>query len=175
MKISIIAAMANNRVIGLKNRMPWHLSADLKRFKSITMGAPVLMGRKTYESIGKPLPGRTNIIISRNPDYRQEGCLIANTIDSAITTGCRIADEIFVIGGSDLYDALLPNAQTLYLTMIKMDFHGDTFFPEINPDTWFELEREDIVDDPNAGFCYSFVKLVRRRNGIKLMGDRSEY
>src|SRR5512136_2076167 len=98
MKISLIVAMASNRAIGLNNQMPWHLSADLKKFKKITMGAPILMGRKTYESIGRPLPGRTNIIISRNPDYRQEGCLVFNDIEKALAY-CRDAEEVFVIGG----------------------------------------------------------------------------
>lgn len=164
MKISIIVAMASNRVIGLNNQMPWHLSADLKRFKSITMASPILMGRKTFESIGRPLPGRTNIIISRNPDYRQAGCLIADSIEAGITAGCRIADEIFIIGGSALYETLLTQAQTIYLTEIKKDFPGDTFFPYFNPSHWLEQERDDIVDDPTAGFDYSFVKLIRTRN-----------
>jgi dihydrofolate reductase len=162
MNISIIVAMANNRVIGLNNRMPWHLSEDLKRFKSITMGSPILMGRKTFESIGRPLPGRTNIIVTRNPYYQQEGCLIAHSIEAAIKTGCQIADEIFIIGGSELYEAVLGKTKTIYLTLIKKDFEGDTFFPEINPDEWLELEKTDVADDLSAGFDYSFVKLVRK-------------
>jgi dihydrofolate reductase len=162
MKITLIVAMTTNRVIGLNNRMPWHLPADLKRFRKITMGYPILMGRKTFESIGKPLPGRTNIIISKNPDYRQAGCLVFNDIPTAIHAGCRFAEEIFVIGGSDLYQATLPLAGTLYLTEINKDFPGDTFFPEIDPGDWTEQEREDIPDDPAAEFDYSFLKWVRR-------------
>jgi dihydrofolate reductase len=162
MKITLIAAMTSNRVIGINNKMPWHLPADLKRFRKITMGSPILMGRKTFESIGKPLPGRTNIIISRNPDYRQDGCLVFNDIQAAIHAGCRLAGEVFVIGGSDLYQAILPMASTLYLTEIKKNFPGDTFFPEIDPEDWTEQEREDIRDDPAAGFDYSFLKWVRR-------------
>ncbi|MDP3330684.1 MAG: dihydrofolate reductase, partial [Methylococcaceae bacterium] len=100
MKISLIVAMASNRVIGLNNQMPWHLSADLKKFKSITIGKPIVMGRKTFESIGRPLPSRTNIIISRNPDYSQAGCIVVNDLDSALASACQQADEIFVIGGS---------------------------------------------------------------------------
>jgi len=162
MKITLIAAMTTHRVIGLNNRMPWHLPADLKRFRKITMGYPILMGRKTFESIGKPLPGRTNIVISRNPEYRQAGCLVFNDLEKAIKAGCGMAGEIFVIGGSDLYQATLPLAGTLHITEIKKDFPGDTFFPEINPGDWIETEREDVRDDPAAGFDYSFLKWVRR-------------
>lgn len=161
MKISLIVAMASNRVIGLNNQMPWHLSADLKKFKSITMGKPIVMGRKTFESIGRPLPGRTNIIISRNPDYRQAGCIVVNDLDSALASAGQQADEIFVIGGSALYDALLPRANRLYLTQINAAFEGDTFFPEINWDEWQELNREDIANDPQVTFSYSFLQLER--------------
>jgi dihydrofolate reductase len=163
MKISLIVAMASNRAIGLNNQMPWHLSADLKKFKKITMGAPILMGRKTYESIGRPLPGRTNIIISRNPSYSQPGCLVFNDIDQALAS-CADADEVFVIGGSDFYRAMLPVAGTLYLTLIHQEFPGDTFFPEIDAKQWIEVEREDIQDDPDAAFSYSFVKLEKQKH-----------
>jgi dihydrofolate reductase len=162
MKISLIVAMASNRAIGLNNQMPWHLSADLKKFKKITMGAPILMGRKTYESIGRPLPGRTNIIISRNPSYSQPDCLVFNDIEKALES-CRDAEEIFVIGGSDLYKSMLPVADTLYLTQIHQEFPGDTFFPEIDAEQWIEVEREDIQDDPDVDFSYSFLKLERHK------------
>ncbi|MGZ5076078.1 MAG: dihydrofolate reductase [Methylobacter sp.] len=162
MKISLIVAMASNRAIGLDNQMPWHLSADLKKFKQITMGAPILMGRKTYESIGRPLPGRTNIIISRNPSYSQPGCLVFNEIETALAH-CRDAEEIFVIGGSDFYRSMLPIADTLYLTQIHQEFPGDTFFPEIDAEQWIEVEREDIQDDPDVAFGYSFLKLEKVR------------
>jgi dihydrofolate reductase len=161
MKISLIVAMASNRVIGNNNLMPWHLSADLKKFKKITMGSPILMGRKTYESIGRPLPGRTNIIISRNPEYQQDGCLVFNDIETAIKKGCESAGEIFVIGGSDLYEAILPIADALYLTIINREFQGDTFFPDIDLNDWSEVERENIHDDPDAAFSYSFLKLEK--------------
>jgi len=162
MKISLIVAMASNRAIGLNNQMPWHLSADLKKFKKITMGSPILMGRKTYESIGRPLPGRTNIIISRNPSYSQPGCLVFNDTDKALES-CRDAEEIFVIGGSELYKSTLPVADTLYLTQIHREFPGDTFFPAIDAGQWVEVEREDIQDDPDVSFNYSFLKLERRK------------
>ncbi len=160
MKISFIVAMASNRAIGLNNQMPWHLSADLKKFKQITMGSPILMGRKTYESIGRPLPGRSNIIISRNTDYQQQDCLVFDDIDKAIGA-CKDYDEIFIIGGATFYDAMLPKADTLYLTEIHQDFEGDTFFPVIKPEEWKETDRVDITDDPTVDFTYSFIKLER--------------
>jgi len=163
MKISLIVAMASNRAIGLNNQMPWHLSADLKRFKKITLGSPILMGRKTYESIGRPLPGRANIIISRNPSYSQPGCLVFNDIEKALES-CGDSEEVFVIGGSDFYKSMLPVADTLYLTQIHQDFPGDTFFPEIDSEQWIEVEREDIQDDPDVAFSYSFLKLEKRRH-----------
>jgi dihydrofolate reductase len=163
MKISLIVAMASSRVIGNKGQMPWHLSADLKKFKKITMGSPVLMGRKTYESIGRPLPGRTNIIISRNPSFQPEGCLVFNNIESALKRGCQSAEKVFVIGGSALYEAMLPLADTLYITQIHKKFQGDTFFPRFDREEWFEVEQErkDIHDDPDAGFSYSFLLLKK--------------
>ena len=161
MKISLIVAMATNRAIGLDNKMPWHLSADLKKFKAITMGSPIVMGRKTYESIGRPLPGRSNIIISRNLDYQQTDCLVFNDIKTAIAASSKEADEIFIIGGAELYKATLPLADNLYLTLINQDFTGDTFFPEIDFKAWSEVSREDISDDPSVNFSYSFLKLSR--------------
>ena len=125
------------------------------------MGSPILMGRKTYESIGRPLPGRTNIIISRNPDYRQDGCVVVNTIESALKTGGKNAAELFIIGGSDLYKATLPIADSIYLTLINKAFNGDTFFPDFDMQDWAEAERDDINDDPDAAFSYSFLKLNR--------------
>ena len=166
MKISLIVAMASNRVIGLNNKMPWHLSADLKKFKKITMGSPILMGRKTHESIGKPLPGRTNIIISRNLDYRQDGCLVFNDLKIALKKACESAEEVFVIGGSDVYEAILPIADTIYLTIINREFQGDAFFPEIDLNDWSEVAREDIKDDPDAAFSYSFLKLEKTNRGL---------
>ncbi len=161
MKISIIAALAGNRAIGLSNKMPWHLSADLKKFKKITMGSPILMGRKTYESIGHPLPGRDNIIISRNPDYKQEGCFVFDDIEKAITQ-FEQHDEIFIIGGASFYKSMLPRADFLYLTQINKNFDGDVFFPYIDSKAWKEIEREDIADDPAVDFDYSFLVLERR-------------
>ena len=161
MKISLIVAMASNRAIGLNNQMPWHLSADLKRFKQVTMGHPIIMGRLTFEAIGKPLPGRTNIIVSRNKAYQQEGCLIADSIESASYKACRLANEVFVIGGATLYKATLPVADNLFITQINQEFEGDTFFPEFDRSQWLEVEREDVTDDTQTGFSYSFLKFAR--------------
>ncbi|NOU20215.1 MAG: dihydrofolate reductase [Methyloglobulus sp.] len=147
--------------MGLANQMPWHLSADLKRFKQLTMGYPILMGRKTFESIARPLPGRTNIIVSRNPAYRPEGCIVVGTVEAAISHACQLADEVFVIGGSTLYEATLPIADTLYITQINRDFNGDTFFPDFDWNRWSEIAREDVVDDPKVNFTYSFLKLQK--------------
>ena len=166
MKLSLIVAMASNRAIGLNNQMPWHLSADLKKFKQITMGAPILMGRKTYESIGRPLPGRDNIIISRNPTYTQKGCRVFNDIDSALSS-CQQYDEVFIIGGASFYQSVLAKADILYLTHINKEFDADTFFPEIDKNEWKEVSREDISDDNTVDFSYSFIKLERLPTKIK--------
>jgi dihydrofolate reductase len=161
MKISLIVAMASNRAIGLNNQMPWHLSADLKRFKQITMGHPIIMGRKTFEAIGKPLPGRTNIIVSRTSHYQQDGCYVADSIEAAISLGCRLANEVFVIGGATLYEATLPLTDTLYITQINQEFEGDTFFPSIDKTQWAEAGREDIINDDTVNFSYSFLTFHR--------------
>jgi dihydrofolate reductase len=163
MKISIIVAMASNRIIGDKGLMPWHLSADLKKFRKITTGFPIIMGRKTYQSIGKPLPNRTNIIISHNTDYSPDGCLVFNDLTSAVTHACQLAEQVFVIGGSMLYETLLPVANTLYITQIHQEFAGDTWFPAFDSNEWLEVAREDIHDDTSVAFDYSFVQLIRRQ------------
>ena len=160
MKISLIVAMASNRVIGINGQMPWHLSADLKKFRQITCGHPILMGRKTYESIGRPLPGRRNIIISRNPDYQVTDCEVFSDIDLAIAS-CDENAELFVIGGAAFYETMLPKANFLYLTEINKQFVGDTYFPEINKAQWQEIERVEISDDGSVDFSYCFLKLQR--------------
>lgn len=160
MKISLIVAMASNQTIGINNQLPWHLSADLKHFKQLTMGSPILMGRKTYESIGRPLPGRLNVIISRNAQYQQEGCIVFNDCAAALEH-CQAYNELFVIGGSSFYASMLPRADFIYLTAIHQDFVGDTFFTHIPPSEWQEVERIDVNDDPDVAFTYSFIKLAR--------------
>ncbi len=162
MKISLIVAMSENRVIGINNEIPWRLSADLRNFKKITLGKPILMGRKTFESIGRPLPGRKNIIISRNPAFKQEDCFVYQSIDSAIAACEQEYDEIMIIGGASFYQALLPKAHRLYLTRIHSAFAGDTFFPEFDPAQWQQIDRQNINDDPSVPFDYSFIVLERR-------------
>jgi dihydrofolate reductase len=160
MIIALISAMGRNRVIGINNTLPWRLPADLKHFKQITMGKPVLMGRKTYESIGKPLPGRTNIIISRDGDYRVPGCIVAHSIDAALASAAG-HEEIMVIGGAALYQQMLPRADRLYLTLIDEDFKGDAWFPEIQPEQWQEQDRVDHEPDAANPYHYSFMTLQR--------------
>lgn len=150
--------MARNRVIGLDNKMPWHLSADLKYFKKITMGKPIIMGRKTCESIGRPLPGRRNIVVTRNPDFSMNGFDVFNDLDLALDD-CKQQSEVMVIGGAKLYEVLLPQADYLYITYIDENFSGDTFFPEINQNQWREIYRQDIDNDEQVSFAYSFVVL----------------
>ena len=160
MKISLIVAMARNYAIGLNGQMPWHLPADLKHFRAITMGHPIIMGRKTFAAIGKPLPGRRNLVISHNPDFKAEGAEVFNQIDSALAQ-CADLEQVFIIGGASLYEAMLARADFLYLTEIDKDFEGDTFFPEFDRQDWQELDRQDFCD-PGAEFNYSFITLAKR-------------
>lgn len=159
MKISLVVAMAENRVIGSNNALPWRLSPDLKRFRRITMGHPIVMGRKTYESIGRPLDGRKNIVITRNPDFRPEGVTVAGSIDEALASAND--DEIMIIGGADIYEQTLPRADRIHLTLIHERFGGDVYFPEIDSDEWKETDREDVEPGADAAFGYSFVTLER--------------
>ncbi len=156
MKISLIAALAENGVIGHRQRLPWRLSADLKKFRELTWGAPILMGRATHESIGRALPGRRNLVLSRQSGYQSPGCECFTDLESALLT-CREAPEVFVIGGETLYRELLPHAERLYLTMIGKTFVGDTFFPTVNWSSWRETQRVTIENDETVDFDYSFA------------------
>lgn len=161
MKLSLIVAMASNRIIGQNNQIPWHLSADLKKFKKITMHHPIIMGRKTFESIGRALPGRQNIIISRHADYAQQGCLVFNNLESALSH-CSGSEEVFVIGGATLYTVALAKADRLYITEIKQAFDGDTWFPEINKKHWQLISHQAINNDNSVNFSYSFTVYARQ-------------
>ena len=161
MIISIIVAMARNRVIGKNNRLPWHLPADLKHFKETTMGHPIIMGRKTYESIGRPLPGRTNIVVTRNPEFRAEGCTVVHSLEEALRAA-EEAEEVFVIGGATLYREALPIANRIYLTLVEADIEGDTLFPEIDSDSWEEVHCETHPSDERNPYAYSFIELKRK-------------
>jgi len=159
-RICLIAALAANRVIGKNNALPWHLPADLKRFKALTMGHPVVMGRKTYESIGRPLPGRRNLVITRNRGYSAPGCEVVHSFDAAIAA-CRDAQEIFVIGGAELYRESLPRAHCLELTEIRAEIEGDATFPEFSVSEWQETGREIHSDEAGIPFRYDFARYER--------------
>ncbi|MGR3980625.1 type 3 dihydrofolate reductase [Pseudoalteromonas sp. 1181_04] len=159
MKISMIAAMAKNRVIGQDNNMPWHLPADLQHFKAVTMNKPVIMGRKTFESIGRPLPGRRNIVISRNTDYTAAGIDVVASPEAAISLVCE-SDEVMVIGGGNVYQQFLKSADTLYLTFIDLDVAGDTQFPDYEQSAnWQVVEELYNQPDDNNIYGYKFVTL----------------
>lgn len=160
MRISIIAAMAKNRVIGVRNELPWRLPADMRRFRQITMGHPVLMGRKTHESIGKPLPGRENIVLSRNSGYSAESCVVVHDVDAAIAR-CAADAEVMIIGGASFYAQVLPRAARMYLTYVHHDFEGDQYFPAFDECEWRESAREDFAADETNPYSFSFVTLDR--------------
>ena len=162
MMISMIAAMAHDRVIGLDNQMPWHLPADLAHFKRVTLGKPVLMGRKTFESIGRPLPGRRNLVISRNPDYRADGVEVIDSVEAALALLGEGVDELMVIGGGHLYGQLLPRADRLYLTRIDLMVEGDTRFPAFDEGEWHCVEREPHEADEKNSHPYCFETWQRR-------------
>ncbi|ELI6422936.1 type 3 dihydrofolate reductase [Aeromonas veronii] len=163
MKISMIAAMAHDRVIGKDNQMPWHLPADLAHFKRVTLGKPVLMGRKTFESIGRPLPGRRNLVISRNPDYQAEGIEVVGSVEAALAllAGSSV-EELMVIGGGHLYAEMLPSVDCLYLTRIDLAVEGDTRFPAFDDGQWQRVDCESHSADEKNPHPYSFETWQRR-------------
>lgn len=166
MKLALIVAMARNRVIGKNNKMPWHLPEDLRYFKRVTLGKPVVMGRNTFESIGKPLVQRPNIIISRNPDYRVEGASVVHSLDAALTLGSSLLqhadDELMIIGGAQIYAQALPQAQRLYLTEVQASPDGDAFFPAFERSDWVEVAREEHPACERNPYAYNFLVLDRR-------------
>ena len=160
--LTLIAAVARNGVIGMENRLPWHLPADLKHFRELTSGHAVIMGRKTWESLPakfRPLPGRRNIVVTRNGDYGAEGATVSASLPAAIAAAN--GDEAFVIGGAELYKAALPMADRLQLTEIDATYEGDTWFPAIDPDQWLETARESHCDEAGPG--YAFVTYQRNQ------------
>ncbi|QTD36877.1 dihydrofolate reductase [Polaribacter batillariae] len=161
--ITIIAAIAKNNALGKNNDLIWHLPADLKRFKKVTTGHHILMGRNTFESIGKPLPNRTTIIITRNNNYFKDGCLIANSIENAIDLAKEDA-EIYIIGGAQIYKEAMANnlADQLDITLVHHEFEADVYFPEINPKIWKEVSREDFKADEKNKYDYSFVSYRKK-------------
>ncbi|MBQ0156728.1 MAG: dihydrofolate reductase [Bacteroidales bacterium] len=160
MEISIIVATSKNHVIGRDGGIPWHLSADLKRFKALTTGHPIVMGRRTFDSIGRPLPGRRNIVITRSVD-KIEGCDVVKSVED-ILNDASLNGEVFILGGGEIYKQFLPYAKKVCLTEVDAEIaDGDTFFPELNPMEWMEVNRESHEADEKNDFNYSFVDYVR--------------
>ncbi len=170
MRLSLIVAMAKNRTIGLDGAMPWHVPEDLKFFKRVTMGHPVIMGRKTYQSIGAALPGRTNIVVTRNKDFEAADADVVYDLSEALTKAKATEElwrpdggreEIFVIGGADIYGQALPEAQRIYMTEVHQELPGDALFPELAEGEWKETDRQDRDPETPGGPAYSLVILDR--------------
>jgi dihydrofolate reductase len=162
MRIVLIAAFAQNRVVGIENRLPWHLPEDLKYFKRTTSGKAIIMGRKTYDSIGRPLPNRTNIVITRNPNFTAPGIKVVASLEGAIELAKEVnyindVDEVMIIGGASIYESALPIADRLYLTHVHAEVEGDAYFPEVNFQKWTETSREDYKSSEKNPYDYSFV------------------
>jgi dihydrofolate reductase len=155
--VRIIVAKSKNGVIGNSNKLIWHLPADLINFKKITTGHPIVMGRKTYQSIGRPLPNRRNIIITRDKDFNADGCDVVNSIEEALLL---TNSDCFIIGGGDIYKQAIPLTQKIYLTLIDSDFEGDTFFPELDVN-WFLSSEQNFCSDEKNTYNYSFLTYER--------------
>ena len=162
MIISLIVSMGRNRVIGRNNKIPWYLPADLKRFKQLTTGKPIIMGRKTFESIGRPLPNRTNIIVTHDANYKAEGCIVVHSVEEALKAA-EGSEEIMVIGGSKIYEQFFPISNKIYLTVIDEDFDGDTLFPEYKKEDWKEVSREDHKEDEQNWYDYVYITLEKNK------------
>lgn len=162
MKVNLIVAMTDNACIGRDNKMPWHLPADLQHFKHITMSKPIIMGRKTYESIGRPLPGRENIVLTRNSDYKAEGCTVLPSLDTALLLLSH-KNEVMIIGGANLYQQALPRVDTMYITWVRTTLQGDTYFPKWNQADWTLFMKTDHPAGNGNDYAYGFY-IYHRRN-----------
>lgn len=162
-RISLVVAMTRNRVIGRDGGMPWHLPDELKHFKAVTLDHPIVMGRNTHESIGRALPGRPNIVVTRNRDYTAEGCRVAHSLDEALLD-CAEWEEVMIIGGGQLYREALPQADRIHLTLIDVELEGDTFFPEIDMAEWQEAELDTHSADERHEYAYRCLQLDRIRD-----------
>jgi dihydrofolate reductase len=160
LSISYIVAMDIQQAIGLGNGLPWRLPADLAYFKKKTMDHTILMGRKTYESIGKPLPNRTNVILTQSKDYQAEGCLIVHSVEEAVEKFKN--EEIFVIGGAEVFQLFMPSVDRLYITLIEHEFKADTYFPEFDIEDWVLVSSEDGIKDAKNPYDYSFLVYTKR-------------
>jgi dihydrofolate reductase len=159
--LAIIVAIDENNAIGKDNKLLWHITEDLKYFKSITNGHPVIMGRKTFESIGKALSGRTNIIISRNRQFSAEGCIVVSSLEEAISVASETDDDKFIIGGASVYREAVGIADMIYLTVVHSRYDADTFFPKISENEWKEVDRTDHAKGKDFDHPFSFIKLKR--------------
>ncbi|MBT2664399.1 dihydrofolate reductase [Bacillus sp. ISL-4] len=160
--ISLIVAMDQNRVIGKNNELPWHLPADLQYFKKVTMGHPIIMGRKTFESIGRVLPGRENVIVTRNQGFKAEGCVVLHDIEQIKTFADSRDEEVFVIGGAEIFKEILPVTDRLYITEIHETFEGDTFFPVIDENQWDKISSSPGSIDEKNRFAHDFIILQKK-------------
>ncbi len=161
MLIALIVAMDKNRVIGVGGGLPWRLPDDMRFFRKMTLGKPVIMGRKTYQSIGKPLKGRTNIIMTHRAGFTAEGCVIVHSIDEAIAAAGTV-DEIMVIGGATIYEQFLPMTDKIYLTEVDAEVRGDTWFADISAENWQEISRTHHAADEKHAYSFDFVILTRQ-------------
>ena len=160
-QLAIIVAMAANRTIGINNTMPWRIPEDLRHFKALTMGHHMIMGRKTFDSIGKPLPGRSTVVVTRDRNLKIDGCVMAHSLGDAIAA-CAGDEKIFVVGGAELYQQAIPLVDTLYITEIRQDMEGDAHFPDFNRDAWQEMSREIRHQETPQPLEYHFV-IYRRK------------
>lgn len=160
MRVSLIVAMTPDRIIGRDGGMPWHLPADLKRFRELTMGHPMIMGRRTFESLGRILPGRRHIVITRNPGFKCSGVDVARSLDDALALAAD-CDEIFVIGGAQVFREALPLADRLYVTLIAADIKGDTFSPQFDKNAWGEVAREECAPGDDSPYPLTFLSFER--------------
>lgn len=151
--LSLIVAFSTNQVIGVDNTMPWHLPEDLKRFRALTTGHHIIMGRKTYESLGRLLPDRTTVIVTRNQDYNVDGAVICHSLEEAVQA-CKHDDEAFIIGGAQLYEKALDYVNKLYVTEVQLEVEGDAFFPAVDAQTWRLVSREALTSSKGFDFCY---------------------
>ncbi|MEJ2609812.1 MAG: type 3 dihydrofolate reductase [Candidatus Thiodiazotropha sp.] len=163
--ISLIAAVARNGVIGRDNRLPWHLPADLQHFKSLTLGKPIVMGRHTWESLPGLLPGRRHVVVSRDLKYLAQGGEVVHSLDEALQVAGGVP-EIMIVGGGSFYQAMLPRADRLYLTLVDADVAGDAYFPEIDWAQWHEVDREPHSADEKNAYDYTFVTLIRNTSDL---------
>lgn len=159
--INVIVAKASNNVIGAKNELIWHLPNDLKHFKNLTSGHPIIMGRKTFESLGRPLPNRTNIVITRDKNWQAENVEKEFYLEKAIESAKKINEDIYIIGGGNIYKQAMEFADVLYITEVHHEFEGDTYFPEIDEEIWEEVDRENFMKDEKHTYAYSYVTYKR--------------